>query len=146
MPDRRLPGAGLDPRGLRFAAGLTCVVLAAVVVTGNVLLLAAQVVVFLTGTAAGPARSPYGWLYRRAIRPRLRPPAELEDPAPPRFAQAVGLAVTSVALILAVLGVGHAAEVGAALAFVAAFLNAAVGYCLGCQLYTLIVRARAAAA
>ena len=76
------------------------------------------------------------------IRPRLSPPAELEDPAPPRFAQLVGLVVTGVALLAALAGVGLAVEIGAGLALIAAFLNAVFGLCLGCELYLLIRRAR----
>jgi len=134
--------AGIDPRGPRFAAGITAVVLAVTVLTGSAWLLAAQVAVFAVGSLFGVQRSPYAWLYRRAVRPRLGPPAELEDPAPPRFAQTVGLTVTGIALLLAIAGVDLAVEIGAGLAFVAAFLNASVNYCLGCQLYLLLLRAR----
>ena len=136
---------GIDPRGPRFAAGITAVVLAVTVATGSVWLLAAQVAVFAIGSLFGVRRTPYAWVYRRFVRPRLGPPDDLEDPAPPRFAQTVGLAVTGLALLLAVAGVAHAVEVGAALAFVAAFLNAVVNYCLGCQLYLLLLRARTTA-
>ena len=76
------------------------------------------------------------------MRPRLGPPAELEDPAPPRFAQGVGLVVTGVGLVFALAGAGLAVEIAAGLAFVAAFLNAAFGLCLGCELYLLIARLR----
>ena len=92
------------------------------------------------GAIAGVQRHPYGLLFRAAIRPRLKPPAELEDAAPPRFAQTVGLVITGVGLVLQLVGVPYALAVAAALAFVAAFLNAAFGYCLGCQMYLLLVR------
>jgi len=138
--------AGIDPRGPRFAAAVTSVVLAVVVLTGSVWLLAGQVAVFAAGSLFGVGRSPYGWLYRRLVRPRLGPPSELEDPAPPRFAQTVGLAVTGVALLLGLAGVPYAVEVGGALAFVAAFLNASIGLCLGCRIYLLLPRRRARAA
>ena len=49
--------------------------------------------------------------------------------------------VTGLGLLLFVLGVPFALPIAAALAFVAAFLNAAFGYCLGCQIYLLLVRA-----
>ena len=105
--------AGIDPRGPRFAAGITSVVLAVTVLTGSVWLLAAQVAVFAVGSLFGVQRSPYAWLYRRAVRPRLGPPAELEDPAPPRFAQTVGLTVTGIALLLAIAGVEDVVRAGA---------------------------------
>jgi Domain of unknown function (DUF4395) len=136
------PPGGIDPRGPRFAAAVTAVVLAVTVLTGSVWLLAAQAVVFAVGAVGGVQHSPYGVLYRRLVRPRLAPPAELEDPAPPRFAQAVGLAVTAVGLLLALVGVGGAVVWSAGLALVAAFLNAAFGLCLGCDLYLLLVRLR----
>ena len=133
---------GIDPRGPRFAAGVTCGVLALAFVTGSAWVLAVQVLVFGIATVAGLQYSPYAWLYRRFVRPRLGPPAELEDPAPPRFAQGVGLAVTGIGLVLALAGVELAVEVSALLAFVAAFLNAVFGLCLGCELYLLIARLR----
>ena len=93
----------IDPRGPRVAALITTVVLAAVLITGSVWLLAAQALVFAAGAVFGLRYSPYGLLYRRLIRPRLGPPSELEPEAPPRFAQAVGL-------VFAVVGVaGYAA-------------------------------------
>jgi hypothetical protein len=138
----RPAAAGIDPRGPRFAAAVTAAVLAVVVLTGSAWLLAVQVAVFAVGAFAGPAATPSGWAFRRAIRPRLAPPTELEDPRPVTFAQAVGLVVAGIGLVLGLAGVGGAVVVAAALAFVAAFLNAAFGLCLGCELYLLGVRAK----
>jgi hypothetical protein len=134
--------AGIDPRGPRFVAGLTCLVLAAAVLTGSLWVLVVQVLVFASGTALGVQNSPYAFAFRRLVRPRLAPPAELEDPRPPRFAQGVGLAVTGIAALAALAGVPYAVETGAGLALVAAFLNAVFGLCLGCELYLLITRAQ----
>jgi len=130
----------IDPRGPRFAALITTVVLAVVLVTGSVWLLVAQAVVFAVGAVFGLRYSPYGLLYRLLVRPRLGPPAELEAEAPPRFAQAVGLvfAVTGVAGYAAGLTWLGMAATAAALA--AAFLNAVFGLCLGCEMYVLIRR------
>jgi hypothetical protein len=133
---------GIDPRGPRVGAGLTAVVLAIAVLTGNVWVLAAQALVFAAGSLLGLQYSPYSLLFRRVVRPRLAPPAELEDPAPPRFAQTVGLLVTGAGLVLAAAGAGAAVEIAAALALIAAFLNAAFGLCLGCELYLLLARLR----
>lgn len=88
-----------------------------------------------------PRTAPWGALFRRLIRPRLAPPTELEDPRPPRFAQGVGLFVTTVGLALHLAGVPWALPIAAAMAFVAAFLNAVFGVCLGCMLYLLLQRA-----
>lgn len=94
---------------------------------------------FLWGVAS-PRTAPWGALYRRAVQPRLAPPSDLEDPRPPRFAQGVGLFVTAVGLMLHVLGVPLALPIAAGLAFMAAFLNAVFGLCLGCQLWLLLQR------
>ena len=139
-------GPGIDPRGPRFGAALTTLVLAITLLTGSSWLLAAQVLIFAPGSLLGVSRSPYGYLFAALIRPRLAPSGEREDPAPPRFAQTVGLAVTGVGLVLALAGVGAAVEVSAALALIAAFLNAAFGLCLGCELYLVLARLRGAPA
>ncbi|GAB2807640.1 DUF4395 domain-containing protein [Streptomyces chlorus] len=127
-------------RGPRFGAAVTTVVLAVVLITGNVWLLAWQTLAFACGMAGGVGRSPYGWLFRRVLRPRIGPATDFEAPEPPRFAQAVGLVFTVVGLVGFALGpdwLGLAA-IGAALA--AAFLNALFGYCLGCEMYLLLRR------
>lgn len=134
------PTAGsVDPRGLRFAAALTTLVLGLVLVTGNGWLLAAQALAFALGVTDN---SPYGLLFRRFVAPRLVPidKAELEDPRPPQFAQAVGLVFSIAGIVgyLAGSSVLAVAATGAALA--AAFLNAAFGICLGCELYLLFRR------
>jgi tryptophan-rich sensory protein len=121
----------IDPRGPRFSAAVTTVVLAVVLLTGSTFLLFAQALVFALGTAD---RSPYGVLYKRLIRPRLGPPAELEDARPPRFAQTVGVVFALLALAGAIVWAPlFYAATAAALA--AAFLNAAFGFCLGCEMY-----------
>ena len=138
--------AGIDPRGPRVAATLTSVMLAAVLVTPTALattLLAVQSLVFAIGTARGIQHTPYEWLFRTLIRPRLGPPADLEDPRPPRFAQGVGLAFAVVGLIGFATGVTALALVATGLALAAALLNAAFGFCLGCEIYLLLTRATA---
>jgi hypothetical protein len=138
--------AGIDPRGPRVAATLTSLVLAAVLVTPTPVattLLAVQALVFAIGTVRGIQHTPYAWLFRSLIRPRLAPPADLEDPAPPRFAQGVGLAFVLVGLLGFATGVTALALVATGLALVAALLNAVFGFCLGCEIYLLLMRARA---
>jgi len=118
------PGAvaGIDPRGPQFVAAVTAVVLVAVLLLApgpaGVALLAVQAAAFALAAGRGVQRTPYSWLFRTLVRTRLSAPAELEDPAPPRFAQAVGLAF----------------------ALVAALLNAVFRLCLGCELYLLLKR------
>ena len=131
----------IDPRGQRFAAALTTLVLALALLSGSTWLLLAQALVFATGLALGPAASPYAWLFRTAVRPRLGPPAELEDAAPPRFAQGCGLAFTLVALVGVALGAPVLTTVALSAALAAAFLNAAFGFCVGCEIYLRLRRA-----
>jgi hypothetical protein len=135
----------VDPRGLRFGAALTTVVILVVMVTGRWELLAAQAVIFAAGAIAGLRFAPYGLLFKVAVRPRLGPPAELEAEAPPRFAQAVGLFFAAVGVVGYASGFTALGIVAAAMALVAAFLNAAFGFCLGCEMYLLIRRVRPAA-
>ncbi|KDN86509.1 DUF4395 domain-containing protein [Kitasatospora cheerisanensis] len=129
----------IDPRGPRFAAVLTSAVLAASLITDSGVLLAVQALVFALGAAG---RSPYSLLFRAVVRPRLAPPAELEDARPPRFAQCVGLAFALFGLLGHLTGTAWLALAATGLALAAAFLNAAFDYCLGCEFYLLLHRAR----
>lgn len=139
---------GIDPRGPRFGAAITGVLLLVTIglwLSG--LPLAATIVfayitiVFAWGAFAGVQRHPYGLFFKSVIRPRLKPPTELEDPTPPTFAQGVGLVITLIGLALSLIpGLGLALPIAAGLAFIAAFLNSVFAYCLGCQIYLLLVR------
>jgi len=171
--------AGIDPRGPRFAAAITSVLLLIDVFLGLTGLSTAQgtitpvkngfavdseawvlpttslaqrildpafllllvIALLFLWSVLSPRTAPWGVLFRRVIRPRLKPSADLEDPRAPRFAQGVGLLVVTVGLVLQLFGVPWALPISAAAAFVAAFLNAAFGLCLGCQLYLVLQRA-----
>lgn len=185
-PARGPAPRGIDPRGPRFAAGITSVLLlvatflsftgvstvragsasfgwfAYAPLSGQTFLpgsgwairhatlaeraadagfvAVAIVAVLFLWSVLSPRTAPWGALFRRVVAPRLSPPSELEDPRPPRFAQGVGLFVTAVGLALHLAGVPWALAVAAAAAFVAAFLNAVFGFCLGCQIYLLLQR------
>ncbi|MFJ2833169.1 DUF4395 domain-containing protein [Streptomyces sp. NPDC087263] len=130
----------IDARGPRFGAAVTTFVLAGVLITGSGWLLAWQTLAFALGAAGGVGRSPYGWLFRKAVRPRIGPPTEFEAPEPPRFAQAVGLAFAVVGLVGYAVGPQWLGLAATACALAAAFLNAAFGYCLGCEMYLLVRR------
>lgn len=104
------------------------------------LLLTVIALLFLWGVVS-PRTAPWGVVYRTVVQPRLSPPTAFEDPRPPRFAQGVGLFVSVVGLVLQLAGVPWALPIAAAAAFMAAFLNAAFGLCLGCQLYLVLLRA-----
>lgn len=130
----------VDPRGQRFAASVTTVVLIVVLVTGSWALLAAQAVMFAIATSFGLRYAPYGLVFKVLIRPRLGPPGELEDEAPPRFAQGVGLGFALVGTAGYAVGITWLGIGATAFALGAAFLNAAFGFCLGCEMYLLIRR------
>ncbi len=155
------PGTtGIDPRGPRFGATITVILLAVDIVLGLLgvsvtspttlaqrvsdpafILLAVIALIFAWGAFAGITRHPWGFIYKKLVRPALKAPTELEDPKPPTFAQLIGLIVTGVGIILALVGVPYGLVIAAAAAFIAAFLNSVFGYCLGCQIYVLLVRA-----
>ena len=136
----------IDPRGPRFAATLTTVLLAVALLaapsTLSVVLLAVQAVLFALGAGLGIGRTPYAWAFKKFVRPRLAAPKELEDPEPPRFAQTVGLVFAVVALAGYLSGADLVGAVATGFALAAAFLNAAFGFCLGCELYLLGKRLR----
>jgi len=136
----------IDPRGPRFGGTITTVVLAIALVTvGSPLsdvLVVWQAIVFGLGAIVGLHAQPYGILYRKLIGPRLAPPQVLEDAAPPRFAQAVGLIFMLVAIISLALGATVVAAIAIGFALAAAFLNAAFDFCLGCEMYLLGARLR----
>jgi hypothetical protein len=130
----------VDPRGQRFSATLTSLILIIVLVTSSWLLLAAQAVVFVIGAVFGLRSAPYGLIYQALVRPRLGPPKELEPAAPPRFAQGVGAAFALAGVVGYGLGITALGMTATAFALIAAFLNAAFGLCLGCEAYLLIRR------
>lgn len=131
---------GVDPRGPRFAAWVTTVVLGVVLVTGWWPVLAGQAVVFALGAFAGLRFAPYALLYRWLVAPRLAPSDEREEAAPVRFAQGVGFVFAAVGTIGYATGAVALGVVATAFALLAAFLNAAFGLCLGCEAYLLIRR------
>jgi hypothetical protein len=136
MSDKR----GLDPRGPRFAAGITAIVVAIALITSSGWLLAAQAVVFALGGFVGMRYAPYSALYRWLVAPRLAPPTEREPVEPVRFSQALGFGFAAVGAVGYLTGFTTVGIVAAALAFAAAFLNAVFNFCLGCEVYGLIIR------
>ncbi|WP_156686760.1 DUF4395 domain-containing protein [Mycobacterium sp. Marseille-P9652] len=138
----------VDVRGPRFAAWVTTAVLviallvAAVSPPAAAAVLAAQAVIFAIGAVGGPRRHPYGRVFARLVAPRLGPVKEREPIPPLKFAQLVGLIFAVVGAAGFAAGAFLVGVVAAAAALVAAFLNAAFGICLGCQLYPLVARLR----
>ena len=136
--------AQIDARGPRWSAVITTVVLAIALVTSNLWVIAFQAVVFAIGAIRGPQFTPYAFIFKKLIKPRLKSEPTFEDVRPPQFAQTVGLGFALVAVIASVTGAGGLFTVAVAFALAAAFLNAAFNFCLGCEMYLLILRARTA--
>ena len=134
----------IDSRGPRFGAIITTVVLAIVLVTQSGWLLLAQTLVFAVGAIAGLRYAPYGLIYRSLVQPRLGPPPRTEPEAPPRFSQGVGMVFAAAGTLGFLLGAPIVGLIFAAFALIAAFLNAAFDYCLGCQMYLFLQRFRTA--
>ena len=132
----------IDARGPRWSAGLTSIVLIIAMLTRSQFVIAIQLVQFGVGAFAGPAKSPYAWLYKRFVQPRLSKSFDSEDVRPPQFAQLVGFVFASVATVGSVAHNWPIFTMATAFALFAAFLNSAFGYCLGCKMYLLGVRLR----
>ena len=138
----------VDVRGPRFAAWVTTAVLVLTLVVSATSPLAAaavlgvQAAIFSIGAIGGPRRHPYGQVFARVVAPRLGPVEEREPVAPLKFAQLVGLVFAVVGVAAFAAGAFLVGVVATAAALVAAFLNAAFGICLGCQLYPPVARFR----
>ena len=130
----------IDARGPRFGATITTIVLAIALVTQNKWVIVAQGLVFLIGAVKGPQFTPYGLIFKNVIKPRLNGVAPTEDVRPPKFAQAVGFVFALIASIGAFAGADLVFTIAVGAALAAAILNAAFNYCLGCEMYLLIVR------
>ena len=138
----------VDVRGPRFAAWVTTAVIIATLLVsavspiGAAVILGVQTVVFAIGAWRGPRQHPYGLFFGRLVAPRLGPVTEKEPVPPLKFAQLVGFVFAAVGIVGFAAGVPLLGLIATGFALVAAFLNAAFGICLGCQIYPLVARAR----
>ena len=130
----------IDARGPRYSAAITSVVLALALVTESSYVIGFQFAVFLSAVLFGLRRSIYGFIYRNMIQPRLKGPVPSEDQRAPRFAQLIGALFAFVALLGGITGNSAVFLIATSFALGAAFLNAAFGFCLGCQIYLILVR------
>jgi hypothetical protein len=132
----------IDVRGPRFSATLTVIILAIALATQNVWVLALQAVVFAIGAIRGPQFTPYAFIFKRVVKPRLRGEVVTEDSRPPQFAQSVGFVFALVGLLGAAIGSVPLFSIAVGFALAAAFLNSVFNYCLGCEMYLLVLRIR----
>ena len=132
----------IDARGPRFGAVITSIVLATALATNNVWVIVAQAVVFAIGAIKGPQFTPYAFIFKNLVKPRLKKAGATEDVRPPQFAQTVGLLFALTAAAGSFAGLDAVFTIAVAFALAAAFLNAAFNFCLGCEIYILLLRAR----
>jgi len=132
----------IDVRGPRFSATITVIVLAIALATQNAWVLALQGVVFAIGAIRGPQFTPYSFIFKRVVKPLLRGEAVTEDSRPPQFAQTVGFLFALVGLLGAAIGSVPVFSIAVGFALAAAFLNSVFNYCLGCEMYLLVLRIR----
>ena len=134
----------IDARGPRWSALITTFVLALALVTSNVWLIVLQAFVFAIGVLRGPQFTPYAFIFQKLIKPRLKSTVTFEDVRPPQFSQGVGLAFALAAILGSATGANAVFTVAVGFALAAAFLNTAFNFCLGCEMYLLILRVRTA--
>lgn len=142
----------VDVRGPRFAAWITTTILVGTLIVSvfstpaAAVILGAQAVIFGISAVRGPRNSPYGLLFAKVVAPRLAPTTEREPVPPLKFAQLVGFIFAVIGVIGFALGLPLMGVIATAFALFAAFLNAAFGICLGCQMYPFVARLRRAPA
>jgi hypothetical protein len=140
----------IDPRGPRFGAMITSVLMLVVVFLGldestyqvAVWLIAINTVLFAIGATFGNVKHPYYLIFINLIRPLLPAPQSLEDARPPKFAQLIGFTLSSVGLVFALLGPDYQLGliIAASAIFFAAFLNSPFKYCMGCHIWLALAR------
>ena len=136
------PSTVIDARGPRFGAVITTAVLATALATSNLWVIVAQAIVFAIGAFRGPQFTPYALIFKKIVKPRLKSAVITEDVRPPQFAQSVGLIFALAAIAGSITGISGLFVVALSFALAAAFLNAAFNFCLGCEMYVLLLRAR----
>ena len=131
------PARMVDPRGQRFGAGVSAVILVAAFLVDQPAIVAIVAVAMFASSAFGTRY----WLLGKpwpAIRRSLRlGPTELEHEYPPRFAQALGVVFLGLGLILIALQLTLVGWVLVGAVIGLQTLLAATGFCLGCRLYFL---------
>ncbi len=132
------PARHIDPRGMRFGAGVSAIVLAVAFLL-NLPWLAVLVGVNLGlsaffGTRLFLPSKPWPYV-RRALK--LGPPAEPEHEYPPRFAQALGAVFLGLAGLAFLVGVTPLGWLLVAAVAGLQTLLATTGICVGCRLYFL---------
>ena len=131
------PARMIDPRGHRFGAGVSALLLILSVALNAPLLVLAAFLSIATSAAFGLRYSIYGAAWRRIVRLARLGPAEPEHEYPPRFAQVLGSTALTIGLVGFAVGLPVVGWVFALAVAALQTLLAVTGYCLGCRLYFL---------
>ncbi len=130
----------VNEKAARVVAGTVLAIVIVTLATGLYWLLVPLAYGFWARVLTGPTLSPLGWVAQNVVAPRLGEKRPVPGP-PKRFAQGMGAFMSTLALILAIpLGAHTAADVVLILFLPAAGLESIVGYCVGCNIFSLLMR------
>ncbi len=130
----------VNEKAARVVAGVVLITVLVTLATGAYWLLIPLAYGFWARVLTGPTLSPLGWTAQNVIAPRLGPKKPVSGP-PKRFAQGMGAAMATLALVFWLVVGSHAAtDVVLGLFVVAAGLESIFAYCLGCQVFGLLMR------
>jgi hypothetical protein len=130
----------VNEKAARVVAGVVMVVALATLITSWYWLLIPLAFGFWARVLTGPTLSPLGQFATRVAAPRLGAPKYVPGP-PKRFAQGMGAAFSTSALVLWLAGDTTAAAVLLGMLAIAAALESILAVCLGCQIFALLMRA-----
>jgi hypothetical protein len=131
------PARMIDPRGHRFGAGLSAVLLVVATVTQTPWVVAIVLLSIGLSASFGMRWSIYGMIWRRLVRVVGLPAVELEHEYPPRFAQVLGSVALTLTLVAFLIGLPTLAWAFTLAVASLQTVLALTGYCLGCRLYFL---------
>lgn len=146
----RLPAvpALVDEVTVRLVAAVVLVVSLTALLSQQWWLYAVLAADFTLRAVAGPRRSPVARAVLAWLRPRVAVAPRSTAFAPKRFAAGIGAVMTSAAVVLSALGVDAGSLLApTAVTFIAVLmvifpaLEAGLGFCVGCRLFAVLVRA-----
>src|SRR5579864_886798 len=131
----------VNEKAARAVAGVVFVLSVVTLVTGVYWLLIPLAYGFWARVLTGPTLSPLGWTAQNLIAPRLGERKPVPGP-PKRFAQGMGAVMSTGALVFGlILGHHTVADVLLGLMVIASGLESIFAYCLGCQVFSWLMRA-----
>jgi hypothetical protein len=131
----------VNEKAARTVAFVVMLLAALTLATSWYWLLAVLAYGFIARVLTGPTLSPLGRIATKVIAPRLGPEKPVSGP-PKRFAQAMGATITVAAAIAALaFSADGVADVLLGMLIVAAGLESILAFCVGCQIFGLLMRA-----